>query len=256
MGVKRFFPLKALHLTEKLKLPLLKLHKTPLSLTSYELVIKYGENSYVFIYNYGSIVFFNISTEKQEVILKTIKDTLASTNKQETEDFIVELKDYNKVLFNKAVVSDLSLEKIKIISTLLAESVALEYYEAVIEKLLGDINIFSKELKKKGQLFSNSNNFTRFIGTCLDIKQEVISNLYIVDSPDEIWENIELDRLHKDLKMMLEISVRYRALEYKIKIIQESIEILIDLARAKREIILEMTVIFLIALEIVLSIWH
>ena len=88
----------------------------------------------------------------------------------------------------------------------------------------------------------------------MDTKQEIISNLYIVDSPDETWENVELDKMHQELKVMMEIDIRYRALEYKIKIIQESIEVIVDLSKSKRETLLEMVIILLITFEIIISI--
>jgi len=56
----------------------------------------------------------------------------------------------------------------------------------------------------------------------------------------------------------MEIDTRYRALEYKIKIIQESVDVIVDLAKSKRETLLEMIIILLITFEIIISIikWH
>jgi uncharacterized Rmd1/YagE family protein len=60
--------------------------------------------------------------------------------------------------------------------------------------------------------------------------------------------------MHQDLKIMMEIDVRYRALEYKIKIIQESVDVIVDLSKSKRETLLEMIIILLITFEIIISI--
>ena len=102
-------------------------------------------------------------------------------------------------------------------------------------------------------MLESTEDLIKFIGLCMDTKQEIISNLYIVDSPDETWENIELDRMHQDLKSMMDVDIRYRALEYKIKIIQESVEVIVDLSKSKRETRLELTIIFLIGVEIFLT---
>ena len=135
---------------------------------------------------------------------------------------------------------------------------ALEYYENLIQNLLEKTNTFSKKLQRQGRMLESSEDLIKFIGLCLDTKQEIISNLYIVDSPDETWENVELDKLHQELKTMMEIDVRYRALEYKIKIIQESVDVIVDLSKSKRETMLEMIIILLITFEIIISIikWH
>jgi hypothetical protein len=141
---------------------------------------------------------------------------------------------------------------------LLAESTALEYYEILIENLLVRINSFSKTLRRQGRMLESTEDLIKFIGLCMDTKQEIISNLYIVDSPDETWESVELDKMHQELKAMMEIDLRYRGLEYKTKIIQESIEVIVDLSKSKRETLLEMIVILLITFEIIISIvkWH
>jgi uncharacterized Rmd1/YagE family protein len=137
---------------------------------------------------------------------------------------------------------------------LLAESTALEYYENLIENLLLKTNTFSKTLRRQGRMLESTEDLIKFIGLCMDTKQEIISNLYIVDSPDETWESVELDKMHQELKTMMEIDVRYRALEYKIKIIQESVDVIVDLSKSKRETLLEMTIILLITFEIIISI--
>ena len=69
---------------------------------------------------------------------------------------------------------------------------------------------------------------------------------------------MDLDKLHQELKAMMEIDTRYRALEYKIKIIQESVDVIVELSKSKRETLLEMIIILLIAFEIILSLikWH
>jgi required for meiotic nuclear division protein 1 len=159
-----------------------------------------------------------------------------------------------KVYFDRVVSQALSYPLVKIVCMLLAESTALEYYEILIQNLLERTNTFSKKLQRQGRMLESSEDLIKFIGLCLDTKQEIISNLYIVDSPDETWENVELDRVHQELKSMMEIDTRYRALEYKIKIIQESVDVIVDLSKSKRETLLEMTIILLITFEIIISI--
>lgn len=288
----RIYRIKAYHIVEKLRLKDLreKFSQPPVEFSNYEMIIRYTSDSFLFVYNYGSVVFFNVSDELREKELNVLQDLRAGESGGATDDFILEVQEnaalvvnvpqsivqavhvpsqYTplpapgqspaaKVYFDKVVVNQLSYETIKIVCMLFAESTALEYYENLIENLLVKINRFSKTLRKQGRMLESTEDLIKFIGLCMDTKQEIISNLYIVDSPDETWENVELDKMHQDLKVMMEIDVRYRALEYKIKIIQESVEVIVDLSKSKRETLLEMTIILLIAFEIVISIikWH
>lgn len=291
----RIYTLRAVHLAELLKLKDLKerLGVQPLEFSNYEMIVslgpsnKEGEESYLFVYNYGSVVFFNVPEDVQERELAKLiaaRDNRGHDPSRTTDVFYLEvhpaeagtvpsllaspttskttpgrpsstkLASAPKIHFDRVSCTVLSYEVIKLSCMLLAESTALEYYEVLIQNLLEKTNVFSKKLQSKGRRLDGSEDLIKFIGLCLDTKQEIISNLYIVDSPDETWENPVLDRAHQELKGMMEIDTRYRALDYKIKIIQESLELMVDLSKSRRETVLELTIILLIAFEIVLSI--
>jgi uncharacterized Rmd1/YagE family protein len=274
------FRIKAVHVADKLKLKDLmgRFTRAPVEFSNYEMVVRYSRDSYLFVYNYGAVVFFNVSEDMQERELAAIQDYSVLKDQARANDvFFLEVAEpgaptpptpddqgrrgraeLSKVYFDRVVVPTLSFESIKIVCMLLAESTALEYYEILIQNLLEKTNTYSKKLQQQGRMLESTEDLIKFIGLCLDTKQEIISNLYIVDSPDETWENVELDRLHSDLKTMMEIDTRYRALEYKIKIIQESVDVIVDLSKSKRETLLEMVIILLITFEIIISIikWH
>jgi uncharacterized Rmd1/YagE family protein len=257
------YRISALHFAERLKLKDLRERFTcsALEFSNYEMVIQYSEDSFLFVYNYGSVVFFNVPEELQARELDAIQEyRIPSEQVRPSEVFQLDVIEgsVTKAYFDRVVTGVFSYSLVKIVCMLLAESTALEYYEVLIENLLEKTNVYSKQLQREGRKLRNSKDLIKFIGMCLDTKQEIISNLYIVDSPDETWENSELDRIHKELKAMLEVDIRYRALEYKIKIIQESLEVIIDLSKSKRENLLEFTVILLITVEIFLTLikWH
>jgi uncharacterized Rmd1/YagE family protein len=253
------------HIAEKLRLKDLKdrLSVAPQEFSNYEMVLQYGPESYAFFYNYGSAVFFNVPDDVQERELGALQGFRSSASLARTSDaFLLEVQPAgvatapevaNRVFFDRLVVSQLSFAKIKITCMLIAESSGLEYYELLTEELLERAGVFTKKLERQGRFLESSEDLIKFIGMCLNTKQEIISNLYIVDSPDETWESVELDKVFQELKTMFEIDTRYRALDYKIKIIQESLEIIVDLAKSKRENKLEMIIILLIAFEVVFS---
>ncbi len=255
----RNYRIRAIHVSEKLRLKELRERFTrpALEFSNYEMVVQYSEDSYLFVYNYGSVVFFNVPDDLQERELGAIQEyRIPADQGRATDVFHLEVLPGapSKVYFDRIVVGELSYSVVKIACMLLAESTALEYYENLIENLLEKTNVFSKKLQLQGRMLESTEDLIKFIGMCLDTKQEIISNLYIVDSPDETWENSELDRIHQELKTMMEVDIRYRALEYKIKIIQESVEVIVDLSKSKRETMLELIIILLISFEVVISI--
>ena len=258
------FRLKATHVAERLKLLELKekvVHPIR-SLSNYELVVEFDENSYAFVYNYGSVVFFNVPDILQEKYLAMIRETKQGAKIGDTNDvFLVETRhdldaSTNQVFFDRITAGKITFTKIKIICMLVAESTALDYYDILIENLLEQASVYTKRLELEGKFIDSKEDLLKFVGMCLSAKQDIISNLYIVDSPDETWDSPELDKVFHELKLMLEIDVRYRAVEYKSKIIQESIEVITDLVKTKREVMLEIIVILLIAFEIIFGIFR
>ena len=221
------YRLKATHVAERLKLLELKekvIHPIR-NFSNYEMVVEFAENSYAFIYNYGSVVFFNAPDVIQErylaIVRERIRDTHQAAKFGDTNDvFLVETrqdidKATNQVFFDRIVTGQISYTKIKIISMLVAESTALDYYDILIENLLEQASVYTKRLELEGKFIDSKEDLLKFVGMCLSAKQDIISNLYIVDSPDETWDSPELDKVFHELKLMLEIDVRYRAVEYK-----------------------------------------
>ncbi len=255
------YPVRAYHIAERLKLREVrdKLEYNPKDFTNYEMVIPVlGEQAYLFLYNFGSIVFFNVPESEIETQMARLSEFRTPSDTMRTSDsFTLEIVEnaQDRALFDKLEVRALTYDRIKIACVLLAQSTALEYYEILIENLLEKTNHFSRRLEKQGKFLEESEDLIKFIGMCLNTRQEIISNLYIVDSPDEVWENSDLEHLFSDLKYMLDIEVRYRALEHKIQIIQESIEVIVDLSKSKLELRYEVVIIALIAFEILLSIF-
>lgn len=253
------YRITAAHVAERLKLKELreKVSHPVEDFSNYELVVKFAENSYACIYNYGSVVFFNVPDAIQVKYLAILRETKEGSKIGDTTDaYLVETKQdlgptANQVFFDRVTMGKLSYQKIKIISMLVAESTALDYYDILIENLLEHATLITKRLERQGKFIEGKEDLLKFVGMCLSAKQEIISNLYIVDSPEETWDSPELDKIFHDLKTMLEIDVRYRAVEYKSKIIQESIGVITDLVKTKREVMLEMIIILLIAFEVV-----
>src|SRR6185437_8060332 len=149
------YRIKAIHVAERLRLKELRgrFSREPIEFSNYELIVRYSEDSYLFVYNYGSVVFFNVPDELQERELSAIQEyRLPADQGRATDIFLVEVDQVSspKVYFDRAVIPRLSRENVKICCMLLAESTALEYYEVLIEGLLERTGHFSRRLQTQG----------------------------------------------------------------------------------------------------------
>jgi uncharacterized Rmd1/YagE family protein len=75
----------------------------------------------------------------------------------------------------------------------------------------------------------------------------------VLDKPAVTWEKESLDRLYRALREMLEIDERFRSLEYKLRTIQESLELFLDMQQTRHGHVLETIVVALILFEIVMA---
>jgi uncharacterized Rmd1/YagE family protein len=81
----------------------------------------------------------------------------------------------------------------------------------------------------------------------------VLAVLHLLDKPDATWEDAAMDRIYDDLKAEFDLLDRYAALESKLRGVQDAVELVLDVARDRRLVLLEVLIVLLIALEIVLS---
>src|SRR5258708_4765299 len=102
------YTVHAFHLTEKLKLKEIGgvLGLQPHLSSVWEAAFKFADDSYGFVYNFGSAVFFNVPDDAQKIILDKLKKINAPEQPgyTTTDTFSVEVsgEDRHEVGFNKA----------------------------------------------------------------------------------------------------------------------------------------------------------
>ncbi|MEI6093275.1 MAG: RMD1 family protein, partial [bacterium] len=126
-------------------------------------------------------------------------------------------------------------------------------YEQHVENLLELSNTHLVQIRKRWRLPTATQKLTNFLVECMITKQQIITNLFVLDSPDELWENPELDIIYKDLKKMMEISSRFKSLDYKLKLIQENLSIIVELSSTRSNLWLEFIIVVLIVVELFLA---
>lgn len=134
-----------------------------------------------------------------------------------------------------------------------AQSAAMEYYERIVDQMFADTDSFVQRLEKRGNISVFTAELHRFIGAAISTRSEVISVLHLLDKPDVVWDDPGAERIYRELQAQFDLVDRYQALELKLRSVQESLSLLTDIARDRRLVFLEASVIFLILVEIVVS---
>ena len=75
--------------------------------------------------------------------------------------------------------------------------------------------------------------------------------MYIFDSPEETWEDEELNKLDQGLKKTFELQARFRNVQEGLAIVKENLDLLKDLLQNRNSARLEWIIIILIMVEVV-----
>ncbi|MGJ8664873.1 MAG: RMD1 family protein [Patiriisocius sp.] len=218
-----------------------------------ELFYKLSDTRFVYIFQFGIVSFFNISEEDINLLSSeishfgkgTVRDTL-------TEDINVSiLEKMLEVKFDKVIIPEIDEEMIRLIMLHTSQSVALDRYADITDKLLEEATVHTKSLEEKGRLNIRSINLKKLIGRTLNIKNGISENLYIFDSPDVTWEDEQLSKLDNDLKNTFDLKNRYRNIQDRLAIIKENLELFKDIWNHKESSTLEWVIIILIVIEVI-----
>jgi uncharacterized Rmd1/YagE family protein len=211
------------------------------------------------LFDFGSVVFVGLSADEREPLIRAISARLSpEPHPPLTEDFLLEISagEASQVKFDRVVLSEPTLPRLKLISLLLAQSVAMDYYDEDVQEILRRSDAITAVLRSEGRLPGRVDDVVKFIGSCMETKNGVIATLALFDKPEATWEDAELDSLYNRLREELELDDRFRALEAKLRMIQDTLVLLVDLSQYRSTWRLEITVVLLILFEVLLMLWQ
>jgi required for meiotic nuclear division protein 1 len=251
--------LKAINIADNINIKPLKANFTGhlIMSTSTELFYKTGENKFISIFNYGVIAFSDHTQAEREQVIDSI--AAFCNDKQEilTETLQIEFKAIENISYKNDILTvpaqDRSDELFRIVMFDLSQTVALDYYAGIAEKLLHEVKTYATQLARKGKISLSKRSMMKFVGKSLNTRNEIIDNLFIFDSPDIAWDDERVERVHKILTRVFDLNVRFKELEYTFNIIDNNLQIFNDSYEHRYSSFLEIVVIILILIEVVKS---
>jgi uncharacterized Rmd1/YagE family protein len=222
-------------------------------------VVRYDARCWAVAHDFGVLVFIGVPTAEKERVLDRL---LATTGDQKRapvlESFLVELRPgaLPTAQFDRVVLPELDPRSVELVALAIGQSVGMEYYEDSIDQLVSQLEHTSRQLAETGRFRGKSRSLLSFIGRGMTTRTQVVHTLSLLDAPALAWDNEALDRLYRDLRHSFAIEDRYHALDQKLRMIQDNLELLVELSQHRRSVLLEVAVIALIALEIVLALFR
>ena len=214
-------------------------------------------NGAVYVFPFGAIVTHDIPAEQREAEIARLRTAMPRlTARVVREDYTVTEDPAFKIGIVEGVLrlDRFTPARAGVVALTVAQSAAMEYYENLVDELFTRTGSLIDRLERRGTVPLRLRPLHRFIGEAIGTRTEVLSVLHLLDKPDETWDDPAMDRIYGDLRAEFDLRDRYAALELKLRSIQESLELLVDVARDRRLLLLEITVVFLILLELVFTI--
>jgi required for meiotic nuclear division protein 1 len=225
--------------------------------TKTQLVASFDHDQLVYVFDFGALVFINMGDTSRDPIVSTFASKLThEPHPPLRESFFVEVRPGAsvEVVFDRVVVPQIASGALDVIATVIAQSVAIDYYDEDVQEILDRIGDVARDVARIGRPPGKTSDFVKFVGAAIASQVEMISAISLLDKPDLTWENEDADKLHDKLRSNLEIPERYKALEIKLSTIRDSLQTLIEFSQTRRMLFLEASIVFLIVLEIILSV--
>lgn len=216
-------------------------------------------NRYLYVFDYGVVVFANYDAVAKSEFIQFMRNyaiTLVNLDLSEEYRIVVEEK-LNKILVKNDFVSVPQIDSslLRIVMLNIGQSVALEHYEVLTDELISSSKHYIMELENRGKLSISKKDLLKYIGRVLNVKNSIVDNLYILDDPNLVWDNEELNLLNRNLKTNFDINPRFKDLDYRLQIVENNLTLFTDVLNVRESSRWEWIVIILIALEIVIALF-
>ncbi|MFA5982837.1 MAG: RMD1 family protein [Methylococcaceae bacterium] len=209
------------------------------------------------IFPYGAVVHWNVNQIQQNKLhqlllnhaehpLESIEEdhftyTLGCSNTRIIEDHI-EIESADPILIFS-------------LSHGMAQSIKLATFETNAITTINKTNYLPKSLAENGKIILERNALAKIRGQLFLTKSDIILNYDLLDTPDFFWEYPEYESYYSIAAKYLEISQRIEVLSKKLETIHELFEMLADEQRHRQSSRLEWIIIWLITLEISLTLF-
>eukprot|EP01039_Chlorochromonas_danica_P001220 gene1225-1332_t len=218
-------------------------------------------NQYISVFKFGSVVMFNIPEDQHLEHIKAIRKaaSVVSTDELEhTETYKVIIHDnLDKPSVIKAEhvnVRALDMNNVVIIGTVMAQSVALDFYAVSVDRMLEHFVLMNQKIQTTGSVEElSAKNLHKMVASNNVVMTNVLSKLGIFEGSDAAWENADYYYTWEALRKDFEIDYRFKDLSMKLDIIKDDSRFFLEVLHNQKSTKLEWIIIALIAGEMVVG---
>lgn len=253
---ERLHSFRAVAFVENFSLKDLAQTLSPVRRSAYELREQLGGDGEAFYFPFGVVTFHDVPEDRRQAVLARLREMLPNLTAPTVYEEITVREDPDRTTGFEAdglIVDRMTDERAGVIALVVGQSASMEYYERIVDDMYVRTAKLVERLETRGTVSWRTRPLHRFIGEAIGTRSEVLAVLHLFDKPDATWNDPAMDRIYSQLRAEFDLLDRYSALEQHLRSVQEALELVLDVARDRRLVLLEAAITLLIVLEIVLS---
>lgn len=227
-------------------------------LSSNPLVLEPERGSWIYVERFGGVVFWNCSDPVVQTFhkeLEVLPDVGPRAGSARDTLTVHVGSEEDTVGFSAVWLKELTLDKLKIVSLALAQSVALDYFESSVSQAMARFQPVVRAMRAEGELPLNHREVLALVAFAMEIRSVVLENLTLFDDPPESWESESLAHLDSALFDQFDLEERINAINQKLAYLKDAGSTLMEVLNHRKSVRLEWIVIILIAIEVVYFLW-
>ncbi|GMH43741.1 hypothetical protein BSKO_11675 [Bryopsis sp. KO-2023] len=221
-----------------------------------------GEPAHVVVYKYGSIVLFNAPVPKgqheelMEFSRRHISEPVPHPN-HEMQSLVIlpQMSNWYRQEGDRIIVKVLDTDNMRVISSVLGQSVALDQYSRQIDRALEEFNSINRELEKTGSFSVTRKELFKLVARNNMMITEAIIVLGLLDRSDTAWTNDKYYGVWSMMHSEYELNQRFQAMDKKLTLIQDSAKYFLEILQDNKSVSLEWFIIILIMAELVVGVY-
>ncbi|KAK7344770.1 hypothetical protein VNO77_14805 [Canavalia gladiata] len=220
-----------------------------------------GSNGcYMVVFQYGSIVLFNVLEHEVDGYLKIVKKhasgLLSEMRKDEYE--VREkpaLSTWMQGGLDYIMLQYLNSDGIRTIGSVLGQSIALDYYGGQVDGMVAEFTDINREMEATGKFKMQRKKLFQLVGKANSNLADVILKLGLFERSDIAWKDAKYAQIWEYLRDEFELTQRFASLDFKLKFVEHNIRFLQEILQNRKSDFLEWLIIALIGAEILLSLY-
>ncbi|NJA05868.1 RMD1 family protein [Methylomonas sp. MED-D] len=208
------------------------------------------------VFSYGVVVYWNVALDERHGLQELLLEYATTPADEPPEDNFSYETDCEQDRFQHDHIELQSGDFLVLLalSHAMAQSIKLAAFEGHAIDTIRATAHLPRSLAREGKIKLNRQAMAMIRGQLFLTKSDIILNYDLLDTPEFFWEHPEYQSMYSMAANYLEIAPRTEVLSKKLETIHELLEMLADEQKHQHSSALEWIIIWLIAVEIVMSI--